>query len=70
MATETVAFVAPDIHCDGCATSIRRSLGKMAGVQAVDVHVGDRTVTVSFDPGVTSPASLRERLEQAGFPAE
>jgi copper chaperone CopZ len=66
----TVRFKAPAIHCDGCAASIKRSLGRMAGIETVVVDVAERTVTVSFDPVATREEAVRERLELAGFPPE
>jgi len=62
-------FVAPDIVCEGCAGSIQRALGRIAGVDTVEVDVPARRVTVAFDPAQTSSAKLQEALERAGFPA-
>lgn len=67
---EQVTLVAPAIHCEGCAASIRRSLGKLAGVKDVVVNVSDRTVTISYEAGEVTLAALRERLELAGFPTQ
>jgi copper chaperone len=63
------SYTAPAIHCDGCASSIKRSLGRMAGVQAVEVDVADKRVDVQFDAAQTSEQAIQERLEMAGFPA-
>jgi copper chaperone CopZ len=61
-------FTAPGIHCDGCADSIKRSLGRLPGVQTVEVDVADKRVDVKFDESATDEQSLRQRLEMAGFP--
>jgi copper chaperone CopZ len=62
-------FNAPAIQCDGCANSIKRSLGKLPGVQAVDVDVADKRVVVKYDDSQTNEQAVRDRLEMAGFPA-
>ena len=66
----TLTAQCPAIECDGCANAIRRSLGKLAGVDSVDVAVEDKSVIVKFDAGQVSEEMVRQRLEQAGFPAE
>ena len=61
---------APAIHCEGCAGSIKRSLGKLPGVQEVEVDVAGKNVSVAFDPAQTSAEAIRARLAAAGFPAD
>lgn len=63
-------FTAPDIECAGCAASIEKALGRSPGVQGVQVAVPDKTVTVRFDDGQTSPAQLAEALTEVGFPPQ
>lgn len=67
--TQTV-FHAPAIHCDGCANAIKRSLGRLPGVESVQVDVAAKRVEVEHDPAQTTEAALRERLAQTGFPTE
>jgi copper chaperone CopZ len=62
-------FTAPAITCEGCAGSIKRSLGKLAGVESVEVEIPTKKVEVEFDPAATSEENIRQRLELAGFPA-
>ena len=59
---------APDIHCDGCARSIERSLGKLDGVAAVQVAVPERSVTITYDEDVVGQEQITARLAAAGFP--
>ena len=60
-------FNAPDIECDGCANSIKRALGRVAGIQTVEVDVPARNVTVSYEAPADTEA-VRSALESAGFP--
>ncbi len=66
----SVSMIAPAIHCEGCASAIKRSLGKLSGVQEVSVGVADRSVSVTFDPAQVTPDAIKARLEQAGFPVQ
>lgn len=61
-------FTAPDIHCDGCAASINKILGRQTGVERVAVEIGTKTVTVAFDAAQTSREALAETLTEIGFP--
>jgi copper chaperone CopZ len=66
----SATFRAPAIHCDGCAAAIKRSLGRLAGVQAVEVAVDAKTVAVDFDAAQADRQAISSRLDAAGFPAE
>ena len=60
----------PAIQCEGCANAIKRSLGKLQGVQAVNVDVDGKRVSVQYESAEIDEAALRDRLALAGFPAE
>lgn len=60
----------PDIECDGCANSIQRALGRLAGVQSVQVDVTEKRVSVEYESANVTAEAIRSRLEQAGFPAD
>ena len=66
----TLTAHCPAIECEGCANAIRRSLGKLSGIESIEVEVEKKNVTVQYDAGQVNEAALRQRLEQAGFPAE
>lgn len=59
-----------EIECDGCANSIKRTLGKLAGVESVNVTVETKTIEVSYDDNTTNEEAIKTRLEGAGFPVE
>lgn len=62
-------YQVPAIKCDGCASSIREALGRVPGVEAVEVSVERKTVAVRFDPARVEEARIRAALTGAGFPA-
>ncbi|MCW3055354.1 MAG: Heavy-metal-associated domain [Chthonomonadales bacterium] len=57
----------PTIECEGCATSIQRTLGHLTGVELVTTDIATKNVRVQFDPTKIGPATMRERLRLAGF---
>lgn len=62
------------IECDACANAIKRSVGRLSGVNEVVVDVAAKAVTVTYSEqadGVPNvPGAIRDRLAEAGFEAE
>ncbi|KAH7301079.1 hypothetical protein KP509_23G011300 [Ceratopteris richardii] len=52
-----------DMKCEGCASSVRRSLEPLEGVKRVDVDLQNQVVRVQ---GTAALKTLNEALEQAG----
>lgn len=65
--TATYEAHCPTIECDACAAAIKRTVGRLAGVEHITVEVAAKNVLVQFDSTQTSVAALRERLTKAGF---
>jgi copper chaperone CopZ len=63
---KTITLKSADIHCDACANSIKNTVGKLNGVESVDVNVAEQTTTINFDDPATV-AQVRESMEDAGF---
>jgi copper chaperone len=62
---EQISIQIAGMSCDGCVNSVRNALTRLPGVQVRQVDVGSATVT--YDPGVTSPESVRRAIVSAGF---
>lgn len=60
-------FSVPGIVCDGCAGTIKETLGSVPGVFEVSVDVAGKTVIVTHDDR-TSREALGTALEIAGYP--
>ncbi len=69
MDTATLDLRVRNLDCEHDAHTLERALEDVAGVVALRVWPKASRVTVTFDPSVTSPAVLRRRLEESGFPA-
>lgn len=57
---------ADNIKCGGCASAIQDALGKLDGVEAVNVDVDSGRVTVTADEGLRD--ALAATLEASGYP--
>ena len=60
----------PSITCQGCARSITNALSRLQGVEKVDVDVTGKNVDVDYDAAKTNEATIRDRIEAAGYPVE
>ena len=64
--TKTTVVTAPEIVCGGCASSIKKALGGVAGVSDVAVDVTTKKVTVNHDESV-SREKIADALDRAGY---
>lgn len=62
-----ITYHVPAVHCQACEASIRRALGKLAGIGRVDVDLDQKRVTVQFEEDRTNLKEIKDRLERAGF---
>ncbi len=63
---KTTIVTAPEIVCGGCASSIKKALGNIAGVSDVDVDVATKNVTVKHGENV-SRETIVNALDRAGY---
>ena len=63
-------FHVPEIHCGGCVETIRKSISVLSGISTVDADIDARQVRVEYDSTQTTPESIRQRIETAGFDVE
>lgn len=61
-------FEVPAIHCHHCANTIKVELSELVGVLDVDVNVGEKQVSVTFDDPA-SEDSIKLLLAEIGYPA-
>lgn len=62
---QTIEYSVPGISCGHCRTAISQEVAAVTGVEAVDVDLGAKTVTVHGD-GVDD-ASVRAAINEAGY---
>ena len=57
-----------NLDCDAEAGRIQRGLRDQEGVRELRIQPSTAKVSIDFDPDLTSPDRLRDRLESLGFP--
>jgi copper chaperone len=61
----TISYSVPDISCGHCGTAITREVSAVAGVEAVEVELKTKTVTVTGDP--LDEAAILAAIDEAGY---
>ncbi len=57
----------PDISCGHCKSSIEGAVGELSGIDAVEVHIDERTVDVTFDDATVGRAAIVAAIEGQGY---
>ena len=65
--SETVTYNVPGIHCAHCGMSIREEVSEVEGVEAVEVDVDTKVVTITATP--VDDAAIRAAIREAGYEA-
>lgn len=66
---KNTTFIAPEIECGGCAATIKKSVGTVAGVHEIQVDIAAKRITVTHEDA-TLPADIKAAVEKAGFTTE
>jgi Cu+-exporting ATPase len=67
---ERVTIPVTGMTCAACQSFVQRTLAEEAGVRDATVNLMLHNATVTFDPGVASPAGLVEKIRSTGYGAE
>lgn len=57
----------PDISCGHCKSSIEGAVGELTGIGAVEVHIEERTVDVTFDDASVDREAIVAAIEGQGY---
>jgi copper chaperone len=63
--TETLRVTG--MTCGGCENAVKRAVGRMPGVSAVDASHEDQRVTVSFDDAQVSLEAVKAKIAMLGY---
>ncbi|MBA3258966.1 MAG: heavy-metal-associated domain-containing protein [Gemmatimonadales bacterium] len=55
------------MSCGHCVSRVHQSLSANPGTRVLSVDVGK--ATLEYDPALTSPETIAQRLTEAGYPA-
>jgi copper chaperone CopZ len=65
---ETRVYAVPGMHCDHCKAAVAQELERVAGVDAVDVDLGTKLVSVRGE--ALDDDALVAAIDEAGYDAE
>ena len=68
-ADKTVTLAVDNMYCSACPYTVKQSLAKVAGVEAVRVSYEEKTATVTYDDQKTTVAALTAATTNAGYPS-
>ncbi len=68
-ATKVVTLSVPTMDCPACPITLKKALGKMPGVERVDVSYARRQAVVVYDDLSTSVDALMRATRNAGYPS-
>ncbi|MGP6239671.1 heavy-metal-associated domain-containing protein [Cuniculiplasma sp. SKW4] len=59
-----------NMHCEGCANTIRKGLSEMDGIIHVEPILERKGVFVEYDAGKLSPGAIKEKIRNLGYSVE
>lgn len=65
----TCTLAVQKMTCALCPLTIKKSLEKVPGVDAVTIDFDNKTATVTYDPDKTAPDALTKATTDAGYPS-
>ena len=65
---DEVTYTAPDISCEHCVATIKRTVGALPGVETVDADATTKKVGIVFDPERVTRQQLEAALDEEGYP--
>ncbi|MHB8646446.1 MAG: heavy-metal-associated domain-containing protein [Thermomicrobiales bacterium] len=66
----TTTLKAPDISCEHCVATVKKTAGQFPGVQSVEADADTKIITLTYDPATVSLATVEEALAEEGYPVQ
>ena len=60
-------FPVTGMGCAACVARVQKALQQSAGVHEAEVSLASNSARIDYDPAVTSPAALRQCVQDAGY---
>ena len=60
-------FPVTGMGCAACVARVQEALQQSAGVQEAEVSLASNSARIDYDPALTSPAALRQCVQDAGY---
>jgi copper chaperone len=66
----TTQLRAPDISCEHCVATVKKTVSQFPGVQSVEADVDSKIITLTYDPAQADLPRIEEALEDEGYPVQ
>ena len=66
---KTITLAVQNMTCELCPITVKKSLKKVAGVNAVKVDFNKKTATVNYDADKVQPVAMTKATTNAGYPS-
>ena len=60
-------FQVEGMTCQHCVQTVSETVGKMPGIQSVEVELDQKKVTVEFDESISKINEITAKIVEAGF---
>ena len=64
---QTLELGVGGMTCAACVGRVERGLKKVAGVLEANVNLATERATVNYDPALTNPSALLEKVKEIGY---
>ena len=64
----TTQLTAPDISCEHCVATVKKTVRQFPGVQSVEADAETKIITLTYDPEQVDLAKVAEALDEEGYP--
>jgi copper chaperone len=66
-AAREITLSVPDVSCEHCVKTVNGALGALPGVDAVNVDLTSKTVSLRYEPDQVTLERIEETLDDAGY---
>ena len=66
-APREITLNVPDVSCEHCVKTVNGALGALPGVEAVNVDLAGKTVSLRYEPAQVTLERIKETLDDAGY---
>ncbi len=63
----TTLLRSPDLSCEHCVATVKRTAEQFDGVESVDADVTTQTITLTYDPTKADLVRITDALEESGY---
>ena len=67
MGKQTLTLTVEGMSCQHCVHAVKTSVSALKGVDAVDVSLEKKLVTVGFDPALVGMPAIKTAIEDQGY---